>query len=63
MTWLYNALDSFANLDSSLDDAKDNYDQVQNDQPAEGKFSHELIAGAAAFAGFRAFEGEQRKEG
>lgn len=34
-----------------------------NDQKHEGKFSHELIAGAASFAGMKAFEDHQRKEG
>jgi hypothetical protein len=47
-----------------FDDAAQNYQDVQNDQgDHEGKFSHELIAGAASFAAFRAFENEQRKEG
>ena len=29
----------------------------------EAKFSHELIAGAASFAGMKAWEDHQRKEG
>ena len=29
----------------------------------QARFSHELIGGAAAFAGFKAFEDHQRKEG
>jgi len=45
-------------------DAQDQYQQVyDNDQPHEGKLSHELIAGAGAFAGFKAFEDHQRNEG
>ncbi|MCJ1369789.1 hypothetical protein MMC20_001001 [Loxospora ochrophaea] len=35
------------------------YDQPDN----QAKFSHELVAGGAAFAGFKAFEDHQRKEG
>ncbi|KAG6994090.1 hypothetical protein G7Y79_00047g083160 [Physcia stellaris] len=33
------------------------------DQPNEAKFSHELVAGAAAFEGMKLFEDKQRKEG
>lgn len=45
-----------------LDDAKDNYDQVQqSDNKAE--LSHELLAGGASFMAFKAFEDHQRKEG
>jgi hypothetical protein len=46
-------------------ESQDQYQQVyeQDQQPHEGKFSHELIAGAASFAGFKAFEDHQRKEG
>jgi hypothetical protein len=29
----------------------------------KGKFSHELIAGAASFEAFKAFEDHRRKEG
>jgi hypothetical protein len=42
------------------------YDQVYNNDNFEqnkSSFSHELIAGGAAFAGFKAFEDHQRKEG
>ncbi|KAL6450150.1 hypothetical protein SBY92_002443 [Candida maltosa Xu316] len=41
---------------------KDNHDQVNNDQH-EGKFSHEVVAGAASFAAMKVFEDRQRKEG
>ena len=42
------------------------YDQIyNNDQFDDHKssFGHELVAGGAAFAGFKAFEDHQRKEG
>ncbi|KAH9822089.1 Protein of unknown function (DUF3759) [Teratosphaeria destructans] len=47
------------------DDNRQNYDQVYNqDQPDhEGKFSHELLAGGAAFGAMKIFEDQQRKEG
>ena len=48
------------------DKKEDNYDQVyNNDNFEENKSSlgHEVIAGGAAFAGFKAFEDHQRKEG
>ncbi|KAF4555104.1 Hypothetical protein D9617_3g021740 [Elsinoe fawcettii] len=45
-------------------ESQDAYNQVyNNDQPNEGSFGHELIAGGAAFAGFKAFEDHQRSEG
>ncbi|CAI6305012.1 unnamed protein product [Periconia digitata] len=47
-------------------DSENAYSQVyENNQFEENKssFSHELIAGGAAFAGFKAFEDHQRKEG
>ncbi|KAJ5223663.1 CipC-like antibiotic response protein [Penicillium chermesinum] len=37
--------------------------QVYGQQAHEAKFSHELIAGAASFAGMKAWEDHQRKEG
>lgn len=37
----------------------DNFEQQKN----EASFGHELVAGGAAFAGFKAFEDHQRKEG
>ncbi|KAI9824526.1 MAG: hypothetical protein M1826_007316 [Phylliscum demangeonii] len=51
------------------DDARDAHQQVysQDDnrggQEREGKFSHELVAGAAAFEGMKLFEDNQRKQG
>jgi hypothetical protein len=45
---------------------EDNYQQVyENGNFDENKASlgHEVIAGGAAFAGFKAFEDHQRKEG
>ncbi|CAF9936618.1 MAG: hypothetical protein HETSPECPRED_010390 [Heterodermia speciosa] len=33
------------------------------DEPNEAKFSHELVAGAAAFAGMKKFEDHQREKG
>jgi len=46
-------------------DGQQQYDQVYNqDQPDnEGKFSHELIGGGAAFGAMKVFEDRQRKEG
>ena len=44
---------------SSYDEAYDGYKQVHH----EGKFSHELVAGAAAFAGIHEWEKRQREEG
>jgi len=52
--------------DSITDRNEDNYQQVyENDNFEENKSSlgHEMIAGGAAFAGFKAFEDHQRKEG
>ncbi|WP_139161837.1 DUF3759 domain-containing protein, partial [Acinetobacter baumannii] len=48
------------------DKKEEHYDQVyNNDNFEENKSSlgHEVIAGGAAFAGFKAFEDHQRKEG
>ena len=51
-------------------ESKDAYQQVYEqgggyEAPEEhkGKFSHELIAGGAAFEGFKLYEDQQRKEG
>lgn len=55
-----------ADNDTIIDKNEDNYQQVyENDNFEENKssFGHELIAGGAAFAGFKAFEDHQRKEG
>ncbi|KAJ5517907.1 CipC-like antibiotic response protein [Penicillium expansum] len=40
------------------------HQEVYNgEQHHEGKFSHEFAAGAASFAGMKAYEDHQRKEG
>ena len=45
-------------------ESQDAYNQIQqDDSPNESSFGHELLAGGAAFAGFKAFEDHQRKEG
>ncbi|KAJ4293623.1 hypothetical protein N0V90_008907 [Kalmusia sp. IMI 367209] len=47
-------------------DSEDAYQQVyenQNFEENKSSFGHELVAGGAAFAGFKAFEDHQRKEG
>ena len=36
---------------------------MQEPEKHEGHLSHELIAGAASFAGMKAWEDHQRKEG
>ncbi|KAF3039032.1 hypothetical protein E8E12_007928 [Didymella heteroderae] len=48
------------------DHGEQGYEQVYNNDNFEenkSSFSHELIAGGAAFAGFKAFEDHQRNEG
>jgi hypothetical protein len=52
--------------DDSTDHGENSYDQVYNNDNFEenkSSFGHEMIAGGAAFAGFKAFEDHQRKEG
>ncbi|KAF3919041.1 hypothetical protein ABW21_db0201674 [Orbilia brochopaga] len=44
---------------SDWDSARDSYQEVHH----EGKLSHELLAGAAAFAGIHEFEKRQREKG
>ncbi|WPH03853.1 Hypothetical protein R9X50_00673600 [Acrodontium crateriforme] len=45
-------------------DAQDNYNEIQNaPEEHKAKFSHELLAGGASFAAFKAFEDHQRNEG
>lgn len=44
------------------DEGRDNYNQVYNNDH-QSSFGHELLAGGAAFAGFKAFEDHQRNEG
>ena len=55
--------------DRPTGESEDAHDQVYNqgggyDNPNhEAKFSHELVAGGAAFEGFKLYEDHQRKEG
>jgi len=45
-------------------DSQDAYNQAyDNDGENKSSLGHEVIAGGAAFAGFKAFEDHQRKEG
>jgi len=50
---------------SNWDQARDSYNEVYapRSEQHEGKLSHELLAGAAAFAGLHEFEEHQRKQG
>ena len=56
-------------LTGSSGDSQDAHEQVYNqgggydDPDNKAKFSHELIAGGAAFEGFKLYEDHQRKEG
>lgn len=53
-------------LTSSIDKNEDNYQKVyenENFEEHKSSLGHEIIAGGAAFAGFKAFEDHQRKEG
>jgi hypothetical protein len=58
-----NILARYSNLSPPPDESRDAHQQVYNDDQNEGKFSHELIGGAAAFEGMKLFEDRQRKEG
>lgn len=53
----------FAN--TALGESHDAYNQVYNEDQGEnkGSLSHEVIAGGASFAAFKAFEDHQRAEG
>ncbi|KAK7555217.1 hypothetical protein IWX49DRAFT_606175 [Phyllosticta citricarpa] len=44
-------------------ESHDAYKQVTEQEHNESSLGHELLAGGAAFAGFKAFEDHQRKEG
>ena len=47
-------------------DSEESYDRVYNNDNFEehkSSLGHEVIAGGAAFAGFKAFEDHQRREG
>ncbi|CZT21254.1 related to CipC-like antibiotic response protein [Ramularia collo-cygni] len=46
-----------------FDEARDNYKNTYENNDNKAEFSHELLAGGAAFAGMKAFEDHQRKEG
>ncbi len=56
-------------MDTCTGDADEAHDQIYRqeggyDNPDhKGKLSHELIAGGAAFEGFKLYEDQQRKEG
>jgi hypothetical protein len=51
-------------LTSLVETSHEANQQVYGDeQPREGKFSHELVAGAASFEAMKLFEDRQRKEG
>ncbi|UZJ51611.1 hypothetical protein CBS101457_000931 [Exobasidium rhododendri] len=43
--------------------SSDSHQEVYNNQPREGKWSHELVGGAAAFEGMRKYEQYEEKEG
>ena len=62
---LYSCSETLLTSDFYTGESQDAYNQVYNDDGGEhqAKFSHELVAGGAAFAGFKAFEDHQRKEG
>ena len=67
----YSCSETLLTSDFHTGESRNAYDQVynnNNDNDNDGnehqaKFSHELVAGGAAFAGFKAFEDHQRKEG
>lgn len=52
--------------DDTTGDGQQQYDQVYNQDQGDqhdGKFSHELLAGGAAFGAMKVYEDQQRKEG
>lgn len=51
------------NTDLVLEQSDEAHRQVYGEQHHESHLSHELIAGAASFAGMKAWEDHQRKEG
>lgn len=53
---------SYSSLITTLGDAQQNYNDLQSGNH-ESSFGHELLAGGASFAAFKAFEDHQRKEG
>jgi len=44
-------------------DGQQAYNQVYNDQPHEGKFSHEALSGGAAFMAMREYEKHEEANG
>jgi hypothetical protein len=48
---------------TSTDDSQKHHENVYGQKEHEGKLSHEVIAGAASFAAFKAFEDHRRSEG
>ena len=60
---LYSCPETLLTSDFHTGESQDAYDQVYSGEDHQAKFSHELVAGGAAFAGFKAFEDHQRKEG
>ena len=57
--------ESQTDVDLFIGESEDAHKQVYGDGGYENqaKFSHELIAGGAAFEGMKLFEDRQRKEG
>lgn len=56
----------YEELTRDTGESEDSYERVYNNDNFEehkSKLSHEVIAGGAAFAGFKAFEDSQRREG
>ncbi|PWN95421.1 CipC protein [Tilletiopsis washingtonensis] len=43
--------------------SSDSHQEVYNQEPREGKWSHELIGGAAAFEAMRQYEKHEEREG
>lgn len=54
-----------SHANAKLDESEKAHQEVYNgdEQHHEGKFSHEFAAGAASFAGMKAYEDHQRKDG
>lgn len=44
-------------------DAEEAHNQFENASPNQPELTHELLGSAAAFAGMKAFEAQQRKKG
>ena len=60
--------DRLSDHSTALGDSEEAHQQVYSGDDGgygnnQAKFSHELIAGAASFEGFKLFEDHQRKEG